>query len=240
MAEIIPAILEVTFPPIEEKLATLVGYVQTVQIDVCDGVFVPTVSWPYTSAMVEGSPKHYDAFFKQIVEGEGEVDMPMWEDFGFELDLMIADVPRLLPDLLTIGPSRIVLHAEAFVDLYSDIHMIAKKVPPVVELGIAINAGTNPEILFKLLDDKIVSFVQCMGIAKIGYQGQEQDERVYLNLEVLRQKYPNLELSVDGAVDLKDVQKLVDSGATRLVTGSAIFSNGRPRDRVAEFQRVIQ
>ena len=240
MAEIIPAILETTYTGFVNKLEQLVGFVDTVQLDICDGVFVPTVSWPYTAPMKEGEPNHYDEFMKDIIVGNGDVDMPMWEDFDFELDLMIADPKRLLPDLLTIGPSRIIFHYESFTDLHAEIYDIAKTIPPLVEVGIAINVDTNPEILFPLIDQKIFTFVQCMGIDEIGKQGQAFDAKVFENINILRDKYPDLPIAVDGAVNLSDAKLLVDAGATRLVAGSAIFSADNIADRIAEFTRVIQ
>ena len=240
MIEIIPAVLEKNFTSLTKRLESVVGLVQTVQIDVCDGVFVPNISWPYVAQVVTPEIKYYDESFKQIIAGKGEVDMPMWEDFGFELDLMIKDVKGLLPDILTIGPSRLVFHAESFADVYSEMHDIARTVPPVVEVGVALSVTTNPEILFKLIDEKIISFVQCMGIEKIGFQGQATDDRVYDNLKILREKYPHLSLSVDGSVSLGDAKQLVGAGATRLVIGSAIFSSENIADRVAEFENLLQ
>lgn len=240
MAEIVPAILEKTFAEVTEKLEKLLGYSKSVQIDICDGVFVPNITWPYLAPMFKDSPKRYDDYFKQIIEGNGDIDMPMWEEFDFELDLMIADPLRLLPELLTIGPSRIVLHAEAFEDLHSSIHEILKIVPPIIQIGIAINTDTNPEVLFPLLDEKLFSFVQCMGISKIGYQGQSFDERVYNNLKILHTKYPELELSVDGSVKLEFAKKLLECGATRLIAGSAIFNDNLISSNIDAFSRVIQ
>ncbi len=238
--QIIPAILEKNFVDVSTRLEQVVGSAKTVQIDVCDGVFVPSVSWPYTAPMTAGGPNHYDHDFKDIVGGEGEVNMPHWEDLDFELDLMVADPKRLLPHLLTIGPSRVIFHAEALKDLESDMYELAKMIPPIVEIGIAIHLNTNPEILFNLIDEKIISSVQCMGIASIGSQGQPQDERVYANLHTLRSKYPDLPLSVDGAVTLENALKLKEAGASRLVVGSALFSAENPASQIAAFKKVVQ
>lgn len=239
MIEIIPAILEKTFADVTHRLEQVRGKVRTAQIDICDGVFVPSVTWPYMAPVIEGGPSHYDGAYKEIVGGEGEINMPFWEDFDFELDLMIADSKRLLPDLLTIGPSRILFHAEAFTDLEGEIRDLRKLVPPLVEVGMAINADTNPSILFSLIDDGIITSVQCMGIAKIGYQGQPFDERVLENLRTLRAKYPELPLGVDGAVTLETAPRLVEAGATRLASGSGIFAAPDPSARIAEFEAVL-
>lgn len=239
MIEIIPAVLEKSYADVVRRLDQVAGAVKTVQIDVCDGVFVPSVTWPYTDAMLAHQANHYDRAYKQIVEGGGEVNMPHWQEFDFELDLMVADAKRLVPDLLTLGPSRILFHAEAMKNLEDDMYELAHMIPPIVEVGIAINADTDPAILFKLIDEKIVSSVQCMGIAKIGYQGQPFDERVLTNLKTLRAKYPNLPLGVDGSVTLETAPKLIAAGATRLASGSGIFAVEKPAERIAEFNRLV-
>ena len=239
MTEIIPAVLEKSFADVEHRLHQVLGAVKTVQIDICDGVFVPSVTWPYTDPMLANQANHYDKAFAEIVEGGGEVVMPFWEEMDFELDLMVADAKRLLPDLLTIGPARVIFHAEALSDLEADMYELAKMVPPIVDVGIAINAETNPEILFNLIDEKIVTCVQCMGIPKIGFQGQPFDERVLANLKTLRARYPNLPLSVDGAVTLETAPKLIAAGATRLTSGSGIFAAPEPATRIAEFKKVM-
>lgn len=45
--EIVPAILEKNFSHIKEKIEKVCDIAKTVQIDVCDGLFVPSTTWPY-------------------------------------------------------------------------------------------------------------------------------------------------------------------------------------------------
>jgi len=238
MAEIIPALLEKSFDDITGKLATIAGMAGTVQFDVCDGVFVPNVTWPFISPVLEGKTPNYAENFKLIVAQEA--DMPNWEDFDFELDLMIADAKRLLPDLLAIGPARVYFHEEAFVDLNTEIEALCKLMPTIVEPGIAINPGTNPEILFPLLDDSIVTCVQCMGIDRIGFQGQPLDERVLTILKTLRARYPNLPLQVDGGVSEETIPRLIAAGATRLISGSAVWKSGDPIANLNALKNVVK
>ena len=82
MSEIIPAILEKDFRD-KNKLTSLRGQTKCVHIDICDGVAVPSQSWPFSSDGLE------DFDFRKIInEEEG---MPFWQDFDFEFDLMVAD-----------------------------------------------------------------------------------------------------------------------------------------------------
>ena len=45
--EIIPAVLPKDFSELEEKVQMVVGLADTVQVDICDGKFVPTTTWPH-------------------------------------------------------------------------------------------------------------------------------------------------------------------------------------------------
>ena len=83
MIDIIPAILPKNYEDLKNKIALVRGIVSVVQIDICDGIFVPSKSWPFTTGGFDD-----DNFFKIINEQEG---MPFWEDVDFELDLMVTD-----------------------------------------------------------------------------------------------------------------------------------------------------
>jgi ribulose-phosphate 3-epimerase len=71
-----------------------------------------------------------------------------------------------------------------------------------------------------------------MGIKNVGFQGQDMDEKVYETISAIRAKYPELPISVDGGVTLENAGDLVDAGATRLVSGSAIFGSNNPKEAI--------
>src|SRR3989344_2229363 len=104
MAEIIPAILEKSFSEIKNKLTALREVVKCVHIDICDGVAVPSQTWPFTS----GGLNDFD-FRKIMNEEEG---MPFWEDFDFEFDLMVADAALNFDLYMKLGPKRLIFHPD--------------------------------------------------------------------------------------------------------------------------------
>ena len=238
MIEISPSILEKNYTDVVRRLDQTAGLVKMVQIDICDGVFVPSITWPFISPAQYDKTLNLDKGFRAIAASEYE--MPHWQDFDFELDLMVANAKVLLPDLMTLGPAKILFHAEAFTDLYLEVEECCKMLPTIVEPGIAINADTNPEIIFELLDQGLITYVQCMGIAKIGYQGQPFDERVLENIKILHKRYPNLPICVDGAVTVANAKLLVEAGATRIAPGSAVFTAPDITKRVEEFKTVLK
>ena len=232
--EIIPAILERTFGEVSNKLGLLAGVqgvARTVQLDVCDGVFVPHLTWPFISPAQYDKTLNLDGTFRMM--GEEKVEMPYWENFDFELDLMVANPKKILPGLLSI---------ESFgdADLYAEVQELCRMMPTIVEPGLALNVDTDPEAMYALLDDGLVTSVQCMGIGHLGKQGEPLDERVYALIDTIHTRYPHIPISVDGGVTLENAAKLASAGATRLVSGTEIFTAENIVKRIAEFKKVIQ
>lgn len=241
MAEIIPAILETSFTEVTRKLALVKGIVPLAQIDICDGIFTDAPTWPYITPPRAGKPFNYEKSLQFMIAQKEE--MPFWNEIEVELDLMVADPIRMLPDLLNAGPKRVIIHMASLKDAVNDLHDIARIVPGLVEIGIACLPDADMEKVSVLVDERLISFVQCMGIAKVGVQGTPTDpvvlEKTCSNLRFLRARYPTMPLSVDGGVTRETAKQLTEAGATRLVCGSAVFGGENPQKRIAELRAVI-
>lgn len=231
MIEIIPAIMPDSQEDLVEKVTRVRGYVPLVQIDIMDGVFVKSKSWPYTT----GGVKRDEYFLALSNQDEG---LPFWDDLDYEIDLMINEPEKHIDEWLPLGASRLIFHIESIKDsaaFWS--HDIWKEGArdiggaKVVEVGLAINPDTPLDMIIPHIP--LADFVQCMGIAKIGYQGEQFDERVLTQINQLRVKFPNLPISVDGGVSEETIPLLRSAGANRMVSGSAIF-------RSNDIKRVIK
>ncbi|TAK56968.1 hypothetical protein EPO17_03210 [Patescibacteria group bacterium] len=217
--QIIPAILPQSFSELEEKMSQVNGLVPLVQIDICDGKYTPKATWPYR--------KHDDSFDAMMRE---EIGMPFWEDLDFEIDLMARNPEALIPQWVTAGAQRIIIHADSTDKLGEVIDSCKNQ----VEVGVAIGLTTPLEKILPYIAD--ISVIQCMGISKIGFQGQNFNEQVYEKIKEVRQALPDIEISVDGGVTLENAQKLIEAGATRLAVGSAIFGEIDIHKAISEFQ----
>lgn len=214
MLEIIPALMEEDAEALEDALARVRGVASTVQLDVMDGMFVPNLSFPYVAR-------------GRMVELEA---LPRWQDFNFEFDLMIKDPARDLGRLLEMGPARVVLHAESGgMDVLKRCIDAARKMD--VEVGIAADNSTSPVALEAFIPE--VDFVQVMGIARIGFQGEPFDERALARVRELRERHPDLIISVDGSVNEATALALAKAGASRLVVGSALWQSDDPKALIA-------
>ena len=77
-----------------------------------------------------------------------------------------------------------------------------------------------------------------MGIEHDGFQGEAFDERVLDQIKKLRAKYPELSISVDGAVNEQTAQLLLKAGANRLVMGSTLLQSYDIRETIREFEKL--
>ena len=229
MIEIIPAILPLDYNDVIGHLEAVKSATKLVQIDICDGEFTPRKTWPFVGDRGE--------FKKMLDEG-----LPFWQELDYEVDLMVADQLNEAKQWISLGAKRIIFHWEAggVKEAIEEIkkNFFYEKDNDVLELGVAINLETDIEELKSVIDD--INFVQCMGIVQIGYQGQSFDERTFKKIEAIRKTYPQVKISVDGGVSLKNAQELAKDGAERLVIGSAIFQTEvEPIEALRKIKEVL-
>ncbi|MBX4211094.1 hypothetical protein KW783_03955, partial [Candidatus Parcubacteria bacterium] len=161
--EIIPAIMPKSMRDLKEKMSRVAAIVPLVQVDIMDGIFVSEKTWPYG----------FSEEFKQIiVEKEG---FPFWDQVDFEADLMISDPVRGVEEWISAGARRVIVHIESTENFPYVVDTFKSRAPAKdslfnIELGVAINPDTPNEKIAPYIKD--VDFVQCMGIAKIGFQSQ--------------------------------------------------------------------
>lgn len=219
MVEVIPAIMPKSYSDIAEKVSRVSSFVSLIQLDPMDGKFVPEKTWPYLS--------YDDSDFVALLSEEK--GLPEWNTIDYEIDLMSETPESDAFDWIRIGARRIILHVESTEELPKLIAEIRSEfgspregsVSP--EIGIAANNDTRLSEWEELIP--FVDFVQVMGIARIGYQGEPFDVRAIDRIRTLRGQFPELIISVDGGVNGETAPRLVEAGADRLVSGSYIFKS---------------
>ncbi len=230
MVEIIPAIIPKNYEDLKNNIALVRGVVPLVQIDICDGIFVKSTTWPFHGG-------EFDFHFQAILnEQEG---MPFWEDIDFELDMMVENAVDNFDLYTKLGPKRIIFHLEAVGNLEEFKHFlegIDMYIRDSIQIGVAINPSTPLEQLYPLTN--YIDFVQCMGSDQLGFHGVELDEKVYDNIKTLRGKYSDLPIAVDIGVNMDTAPRLVEAGATKLIAGSAIFNTDDIIGRVEWFKNL--
>ena len=232
MSEIIPAILEKSFSEIKNKLTALRENVKCVHIDICDGVFVPSQTWPFSA----GGSEDFD-FQKIMNEEEG---MPFWEDFDFEFDLMVTDAVDNFDLYMKLGPKRLIFHPEIGGNIEEFEHFLEgldMYIRDNVQIGIAFRPSDDLAVVSRLSHK--ADFLHCMGSDKIGFQGEKFSDKALENIKFLKKNLPGVVISVDIGVNLENAQTILDAGANRLTVGSGIWRSSDPIGALQTFQNLV-
>lgn len=232
MSEIVPAILEKNFDEIKNKLTALRGQTKCVHIDICDGVAVPSQTWPFSSGGFD------DPNFRNIMnEEEG---MPFWDDFDFEFDLMAGDAVENFDLYMKLGGKRIIFHPDLGKNVGEFEHFLEgldMYIRDNVEIGVAFRPSDSLAVVSRLSDK--VDFMHCMGSDKIGFQGEPFTEKALENINFLKKNLPGIVISVDIGINLQNAKSILDAGADRLTIGSSIWKSGDPIGALQTFQSLI-
>lgn len=223
--KIIPAVLPKDFFDLQNHLERVHNVVKYIQIDICNGTYTPSKTWPFTH-----TPDIY--FEKMVSQEEG---MPFWEDIDFELDLMIQNPEEYYKDFFQLGPAKIIFHFET---LTNPLEFIKKvKEENFIEIGIAFSNNTRAIDYKNIIE--VSDFVQCMGIEKIGFQGQRFDSRVLAQVQEIRKEFPEKIIAVDGSVNQETISELSDAGVNHFVTGSAFFETENLISTLEDFEDLV-
>ena len=152
---------------------------------------------------------------------------------------MIKNAHEHFDFFVRLGAKRVIFHLEAednleeFKEFLEGIDIYFRE---NIEIGLALNNITPVDKLNHLIT--CVDFIQCMGIEKIGFQGQDFDEKVLEQVSILREKYPELIISIDGGVNENTAKDLIKKGANRLVIGSALEDSFDVRESIKYFESL--
>lgn len=222
MIEIIPAILPHDFREVEDKASQVASLVSRVQVDIVDGVFAPQKTWPFTN--------DHGEFVSLVKEERG---LPQWESLSYEIDMMVADPARLFDEWVAVGASALIVHRESLSKgALDDIFLRSEE--RTIDIGIALKPKTDIADIEAWIEK--AAFIQCMGSNTIGQQGTALDESVYEKISDIHARFPQVTISVDIGVNRMTAPKLIASGATKLVSGSAIFGSESVRESIDWFQ----
>lgn len=191
-----PSLLSADFGKLNEELTVVSeSNAEWIHLDIMDGVFVPNISF---GIPVIASIRKSSSLF-------------------FDVHLMIEDPIKYIEAFAKAGADAITFHLESNSDpiaTIDKIHSLGKKA------GISIKPATPIEEIFPLLDK--LDLVLIMSVEP-GFGGQSFIPSALDKIRILREKSPNIDISVDGGINNETGKLCTDAGANILVAGSYFF-----------------
>lgn len=214
-AAIVPALIPQSEAEIIAATDALL-FARELQIDVVDGVFVPTVSWPYNPV------------------GEPVAIKPHTDRYTLEIDLMVADPVSAAHAWVKAGADMLVFHVES---LTLDALKYFRDTT-TASVGVAFHGDTPLDMFLPYVHE--ADYIQVMGVETIGAQGQVFDTKTIEKVTTLRQQFPNYSITVDGGVNGTTIQSLKKAGADRFIAGSAIVKQPDPRSAFEALKALVR
>jgi len=194
-----------------EKILAVEPYVDSVHLDIADGIFVPNVT-------ILG--------FEEI----GTVETSL----AIGVHLMVSKPENHIVRWLKTPADRFVFHIEA-TQRPREIINAVRETDKLV--GIALNPQTPISRLEPLVD--YIDFVHFMTVEP-GFYGGKFLESVLDKVSEFHYFYPDKPIQVDGGVNLETAPKLIKAGANRLVVGSYIWESKDVKKAIEELKRRLK
>ena len=211
---IVPALIPDSAQAVKDAAESF-HFAKEFHLDVIDGIFVPKKSWPYEPL---GDPMEVK---------------PWLDSYTLEVDLMVADPAAAAEAWIKAGADMLVFHVETIP--LQTFEQFVEDCPASV--GVSCHGDTDMETLMQYL--KHADYVQLMGIAQIGSQGQPFDESVFDKIAHVQSECPGMSITIDGSVNQDTIAHLAKAGADRFITGSAVAGADSPKHAYAELQALI-
>jgi ribulose-phosphate 3-epimerase len=140
-----------------------------------------------------------------------------------DVHLMIESPDDWVDRYVDAGAAYVVVHVEAVRDASSTLGRIRSR---GAKAGITLNPDTPVDAILPYLDEVDLALVMSV---RPGYGGQKFIESALGKLRRLREEIDArrlaVELEVDGGVKLDNVRRVIEAGASVVVSGSAVFES---------------
>lgn len=216
MIQIFPSLIGGNLLALGDQITLLDPHCAGYHLDMMDGHFVPNITWG-------------PAFINAIAQ---KTSKQLW------IHMMVTDPDHWL-SRFTIPPHSMVdFHVETNVDHQLIIKTISNK---GWNPGIVLNPETKLGLLLPLLEQ--VDYIVVMSVHP-GFSGQqcipESVQKIRKLAEIRAQHGYSFKIGVDGGINAKVINAVVDAGADYIAVASAIFDQPNPAIALQELRNCVK
>lgn len=206
---IIPAVLEKDFEEVKNKIELLGNTCNNFQIDIVDNTIVKGITF-------------LDIDKVNLLNTNAKI----------ELDLMVYN-----PEFYVSKKIKNITKACAYYNKESKIQdFIQNSKKCEYKTGLSINYDTNLEEIDSFI--KEIDYLQVMGVDP-GGQGRPFNNNAIEKVKEVQNRYNNLEVQIDGGINLKTIILLSKLQLNNYIIGSAIFKKEDPISEYKKFKEII-
>lgn len=210
MMKVVPAILAETKEELREQLEKVADLSNLISFDMAESGFVEGIE----------TPLHKDFPFLS------ESKKIFWH-------LMVNNPSDFMEECLKFETQIIAIHAEA----HNPIEALERIKTLGVQAGVVFNPTTNPENFEELI--KVADIVQIMTVIP-GAQGRDFDDTNLEKINWIRSINSNIQIAIDGGINLKTIEKIKHYKPDYIVVGSFLTKAENPKDNFEKLKYILE